>query len=250
MMEQLDLKDKEIEKNEVMIKYLKTKLEKHTKEKDDENKKTKKQQMQLSKQFSANDPQKQGQDIVKEFFIRLANFLFKKKLTLNKVIHSKIYDKVLNGVEVELINCDHFWRLIEKVGFKTIKSERKAVNEIVSNNIFEVKSLRTILAKLGIEEDMPPGTKNFNYEDLPGNGIRIINKIIRYMKENKLSDITEFLGKENIETKCVVAGTKSENVEILSAEAFLKVCRDKDILKKWEDLDDNLQTFLGISAYA
>lgn len=198
------------------------------------------------------EQEKDEHDIAQDFFIRFANYLFKKKKTLYGIIHTKIFDKMLNGVEVELINVDHFWRLIEKSGFRTVKKERSVVTNLVKNkilnNIFEVKSFSKILGQLGISEDIPKSTKNFNYDDLSGCGIRIINRILRSMRR-KTDDIVAFLGAENIEKIEVVASNKSEIIEIISAENFLRVLRNKGIMKRWEDLDENLQTFLGVSSY-
>jgi len=94
-----------------------------------------------------------------------------------------------NGVEIELITAEHFWRLLHKIGFNTISTEREAVTDLckhslssnipskskpndnqtrVFHEIFEVKSLSKILGQLGISEDIPKSTKNFNYEDLNG----------------------------------------------------------------------------------
>lgn len=69
------------------------------------------------------------------------------------------------------------------------------------------------------------------------------------MHERKIEDVSIFLGRDNIEMKEIVAGKKSELIEIISADRFLKVLRNYGIVKRWEDLDENLQTFLGISQY-
>lgn len=252
----LDTKDKEIKSFEELIRqkddlirYLESQLKRYTKEKNEELQKVMKEQQALKNQ-NLDPGDNQEQAIAQEFFIRLAHFLFKKKLTLYQVIHSKIFDKMINGNEVELISVDHFWRLLQKVGFKVITSEKNAVNTMIKNpvlhEIIEVKGLRRILSQLGIVEDVPQNTKNFNYDDLSGIGIRVINKIVREMKNKKITDITEFLGKENIEDKQLVAGKKTEVVEIISAESFLKVLRQKAILRRWEDLDENLQIFLSL----
>ena len=153
-------------------------------------------------------------------------------------------------MEMELIHVKHFWRLIQKAGFTTIKSEREMVTELVKNkllcDIFEVKGLRKIMAQLGIVEDVPVSTKNFNYDNISGVGIRILNKIIRYMKEKKIKDVRDLIGHENIKTKQLVADSKSEMIEVILAEDFLKVLRDTKIMKRWEDLDENLQIFLSL----
>ena len=171
------------------------------------------------------DHEKEDHAVVQEFIIRFVNFLFKKKLSFHEIIHPKIFDKMINGVEVEMINQKHLWRLIEAVGFKTLRKERNAISKIFQHSILEVKSFSNILTQLGILEDIPKGTKNFNYNDLSGCGIRIINKIIGEMKKDKITDVVEFIGKENIEMKEVVAKNKSEVIEIISAEKFLSILR-------------------------
>lgn len=173
----------------------------------------------------------------------------KNKLTLYSIIHSKIFDKIINGVEVEMISIDHFWRLIEKIGFKTLKKESNSFSKIFKANFLEVKSISKILAQLGISEDIPKSTANFNYDNLSGIGVRIINRIIRYMKENKIKDVTDFIGNENIEKREIIASKKTEIIEIVLAVNFHTILREKGIVRRWEDLDENLQTFLGLSAY-
>ena len=148
-----------------------------------------------------------------------------------------------------MISMDHFWRLIEKVGFKTIRKERNSFEKVFRTNFLEVKSISKILSQLGISEDLPKSTKNFNYDELSGSGIRIINKIIRYMREHKIKDVSNFIGKENIEQREVIASNKTEIIEIVQAEKFHSILREKWIVKRWEDQDENLQTFLGLSAY-
>lgn len=66
------------------------------------------------------------------------------------------------------------------------------------------------------------------------------------MREKKITDISIFLGRSNIETKKLIAGSKSETVEIITSDKFLKILRDYKILKRWEDLDENLQVFLSL----
>lgn len=143
-----------------------------SKAKSEEVSKAMKDQMALRSETVEVEEEKDNHMFAQEFFLRLSNFLFKKRLTLYKIIHHKIFDKMLNGVEVELITVDHFWRLLHKIGYKTVKVERKAVTELVQNkflnNIIEVRNISKILSQLGIEEDMPISTKNFDYEQLSG----------------------------------------------------------------------------------
>lgn len=253
ILQQKDLQIKQydnlIREKDELIKYLQSQLTLFNREKNEEMQKVMEEQKKL-KNVNFEVKENDEYSIAQEFFIRFSSFLFKKKLTLSKVIHHKIFDKVINGVEMELINVDHFWRLIHKAGFRTVASERNAVTELtknkVLNNIFEVKVLRKILTKLGILEDMPQGTRELNYEELSGSGIRIINKIVREMQEKKMKDVIKFLGEDNVKNVPIEAGKKTEKVQTISADDFLNVLRKCGIMKKWEDLDENLQIFLSI----
>lgn len=246
--QQIQKKDELLRQKDEVIKYLEAQLKRYQDEKSAEQDKVMEKQNQLKNKEFYKEEITNEQQLAQEFFIRLANFLFKKKLTLYQVIHHKIFDKMINGVEVELIHVEHFWRMLHKQGFKTITSERTAVNNLVKNKvlheIFEVKTLRNVLEKLGIVEDVPLNTKEHNYEDLSGYGIRVINKIIREMQENKIFDLEHILGKENIETKRLTIHGKSMPVDIVKADNFLKALREREIIKRWEDLDENLQLFL------
>ena len=111
---------------------------------------------------------------------------------------------MFNGVELELISARHFWRMLHKHGFKTVGDERICVTNVCRHSlsvvstanengnpndfteIFEVKPIEKILAQLGITEDVPTPTKNFNYDDLSGSGIRILNKLVREIKNDDL----------------------------------------------------------------
>jgi hypothetical protein len=254
LLQQKDLQIKQfdnlINEKDQLIKYLQSQLTQFNKEKNEEMNKIMEEQKKLKNlDFEVKDSDEYS--IAQEFFIRFSSFLFKKKLTLSKIIHHKIFDKVINGVEMELITVDHFWRLINKAGFRTVISERNAVTALtknkVLNNIFEVKVIRKILAKLGVLEDIPKSTKNFNYEELSGSSIRIINKILREMKEKKMSNLSQFLGSENIENVKMESENKTETVQTISADNFINVLRKHGIMKRWEDLDENLQIFLSMS---
>jgi len=235
-----------INEKDELIKYLQTQVNKINKDKTDEMQKVMQEQKKLKKEQFQQD-NKDEQVVAEEFFKRFSSFLFKKKMTLYKVIHHKIFDKMINGVEMELITIDHFWRLLHKVGFKTVATERTAVNCLIKNKvlheIFDVSSIMKILTRLGIVEDVP---KDSDYDDLSGVGIRLINKIVREMKEQKISDVEQFLGKHNLESQKIGTGKKSETVTVINSDNFQSVLRKQGILKRWEDLDEHLQIFLSI----
>ena len=64
------------------------------------------------------DPQ-----VINSFFLKLAEFLFNKDLTLYEVIHTKIFDKMFNGKEYELIYSNSFFRLFSERGLTITEEE-------------------------------------------------------------------------------------------------------------------------------
>lgn len=61
--------------------------------------------------------------IMNNFFLKLAEFLYNKDLTLYEVIHIKIFDKMYNGKEYELIYSNSFFRLFEERGLTITEEE-------------------------------------------------------------------------------------------------------------------------------
>ena len=64
------------------------------------------------------DPQ-----VINSFFLKLAEFLFNKDLTLYEVIYIKIFDKMFNGKEYELIYSNSFFRLFSERGLTITEEE-------------------------------------------------------------------------------------------------------------------------------
>ncbi|CAI2386554.1 unnamed protein product [Moneuplotes crassus] len=255
LLEQKDIEIKQcenlIKQKDDLIKYLKEQLKGYMNDRNQEWQKVMEEQKSLKAESKATGNIEDPVQITQEFFLRFSSFCFKKKLTLYKIIHSKIFDKMINGVETELITVKHFWRLLQKTGFKTITSEKEAVTSLVKNkilyDIIEVKGLKKIMAQLGILENLPVSTKNFCYETLSGAGIRLMNRIIRDTE----GDIESFLKKEggildHKITKKVIAGSKSEMIDVINSDDFLKILKKFKIMKRWEDLDENLQIFLSL----
>lgn len=69
--------------------------------------------------LSKEDKVKIGQ----ELFVKLAEFLYNEKTTLVPVIHTKIYDKILDGREYQLIKYKHFYQQLKHMGFSISRRE-------------------------------------------------------------------------------------------------------------------------------
>ena len=79
----------------------------------------------------------------KEFFVKLADFMFNNDLTLYQIIHKKIYDKMFNGREYELISSKVFFDILSDRGIKCSEREKKAIGNLLNNSnlidVIEVK---------------------------------------------------------------------------------------------------------------
>lgn len=184
------------------------------------------------------------------FFMRLAEFMFNNDLTLYQIIHKKIYDKMFNGREYELINSRSFFKLLAERGFKISEDEKKAVNNLLKTHflldVIEVNKIAKILEELDIREDIPNPSKNFDYKHLSAPDIRTMNRIIKYMDENGIEEIEDFIGKDRIAVIEVVGSSKREDVQILNANDFLECLLDKNLLDD-DELNEGLQMFFAVS---
>ena len=126
------------------------------------------------------------------FFVRLAEFVFSNDLTLYQIIHPKIYDKMFNGNEYELINSKSFFKILEQRGLRISAEEKNAVTNLLKSSnlidVFEVDKILKILEELDIKEDIPNPSKNFDYKHLSAPDIRIINRVIKYMDDTIHND--------------------------------------------------------------
>lgn len=52
-----------------------------------------------------------------QFLINLADFLYATKTTIQAIMHPKIFDKVIDGIEFRFIKHKHFIRLVKRAGF-------------------------------------------------------------------------------------------------------------------------------------
>jgi hypothetical protein len=162
----------------------------------------------------------------KNFFVKLADFMFNNDLTLYQMIHSKIYDKMFNGKEYELICGKTFFKLISERGFEVNDSEKKAIWNLCRNSylidVIEVQKISKILNELDIKEDVPIPSKNFNYSNLTAPDIRVMNNIIKYMEEKDIDDIEDLIGEDKISVIEVVGNSKREDIKIIDADDFVQ----------------------------
>ena len=184
------------------------------------------------------------------FFMRLAEFMFNNDLTLYQIIHPKIYDKMFNGSEYELINSKSFFKILELRGLRISSDEKRAVSNLLKSNylldVFEVDKVIKILEELDIREDIPNPSKNFDYKHLAAPDIRIMNRVIKYMDDHIIDDVEDFIGNGKISVVEVIGNNKTEDIHIINAQDFTDVLIEKNWLED-EEVLDGLQMFFAVS---
>lgn len=198
-----------------------------------------------------NDVEPQEIDkLKKEVLFKIADSLFSMNITLMDVLHNKIYDKVIDGKEYQLIKRTCLINQLNRIGVPLNLREQMMFKDLIwpiIQDYIDMSVVKGVLEKLGITENMPTNTKYLNYSKLQPSAIRIFNKIIRYMDTHDMNDIVEFLRKENLEVVDVVSKNKEDKIQIIQSIKLRDVLRSKDIIKYGEDLDDNFKEFLGVS---
>lgn len=122
--------------------------------------------------------------MAKEFFIRLGEHLFRTDQTTTQLFGPYIFDQSA-GREYQLIHSMDFFQCVVEADIQPSNAERAAIIAVLDSymipEVFLMSSLYEIMKNAGIEEDVPVPTKNFNYSELDGKSIRIINRIIKYL---------------------------------------------------------------------
>ena len=109
----------------------------------------------------------QRQKLEINFFKDLANFLNEKNLTILNIINTKVYDKVLNAKEYQLIKYKHFYNLLAQHGFPVSGNQIQGFESIITpflSGTMEINSIMKTLAKYGSYELFPKSNKHINYK--------------------------------------------------------------------------------------
>jgi hypothetical protein len=77
-----------------------------------------------------------------KLFVSFADFFYEHNMTLNDIIYTHIFYKVIDGFEYQMISLDHLYECIENVGFVLKKYDRICIqnfSEIVFKNTVKVR---------------------------------------------------------------------------------------------------------------
>jgi len=131
---------------------------------------------------------------IEKILFKMADNLFERNFTVTRVVRPYIMDKVVDGKEYQLIRRERLIKWLEK--YKIIEDYGVKLNKVFFpfiDDLIDVKNIQKILSEWGIKEDIPYSTKHLNYEMLEGPAIRTFNKIIKYLDDNNIMDVSNKL---------------------------------------------------------
>jgi hypothetical protein len=105
-------------------------------------------------------------EIGDKFFDKIAEILNERKTSILGFIHTKIYDKVLNAREYQLMKYKHFYQMLEMNGVQVTPQEKIAIEFIVPpflDKAMELTSLIFMISKHGNTEPFPKSNRHINY---------------------------------------------------------------------------------------
>ncbi|CAI2373541.1 unnamed protein product [Moneuplotes crassus] len=186
-----------------------------------------------------------------KFFQELADYIKKSDISILDVIKDKIFDKVLNAKEYQLIKYKHLYQIWAKCGLNITGDTKQGIEHVLVpflDNSVEIHSLISTMAKYGCFELFPKSNKHINYRKMDGATIRILNRIIAIMERDKQENVEDFLGEKNITYIEVVSPSKTEKIGVIDHLKLREVLREKCIIPYGEDLDEEFQTLLCLSS--
>ena len=176
------------------------------------------------------------------FCMKLADFLFSTQKTIQMIIQPKIFDKVIDGKEYRLIKNRHFIRLLKRAGFGLSYNDemwcRNLIQEVFPGWI-DLSGLELLLTNLDIWDEKPLSSKHLDYSKITANTVRIFNKIHHDMVQQELTEVADFIGKQNIEKLEVEIGGSLQQLEVIHANKLGDVLRDKGVINYGQDLDED-----------
>lgn len=162
----------------------------------------------ISKIYS-EDNQKQKKDEVVEldknskqkigdkFFQSLADYIKENNTSILDLIQDKVFDKVLNAREYQLIKYKHLYKILTGFGLTITGDTKQGIEYLIPpflEQTLEIHSLVSTLAKFGCYELFPKSNKHINYRskvfylffplEMEGPTVRILNRIIHQMEKD------------------------------------------------------------------
>ena len=145
-------------------------------------------------------------------------------------IHHKIWDRVINGKEYQLIKRMDLLECMQQNGLELEFEDRLIFKDVVKpilQDFINVEHVIQVLKRLGIVEDMPPASKYMNYDKLSGREIRIFNKINNYMQTHNIADVLGIFSPGDTYKIVVQAKDKQEEIDVIHEDKLEAVLKSK-----------------------
>ena len=172
----------------------------------------------------------------------------KRGLTLQKLLHGKIFDDVFNRQQTQLVRWNDFFEALNSAEFESSNLEKGGAIELLRHSsmpdVIVLSELELILSSCGLRHNLPQ-TKNFDYTRLDARSKRILNRLHAHLEKHSLSP-EEFLAPV-IENVIVEASNKkSEELAIFNSGRFHALLHEQGIRRSDEEYD-NLNLFLCLN---
>ena len=186
----------------------------------------------------------------KQVIFRIADELFARSQTLMDILHHKVYDKVVDGKEYQIVSKSDLLQSFRRIGIDFDDKDKKYLNDLLvplHNNYIDVKAMVDIMGDLGIYEDVPKPTAQLDYSQLEGPTIRLWNRIVRYMKQNDINDVNELIQPNEVDMLNIVSKDKEHVVRVVQTSKFEDILLSKDIIRHRGELDDHFIELVQLS---
>ena len=189
------------------------------------------------------------EQVSQELFKRLAEFLFKKEMTLMDIIQPHVYDYVYYSRDVQLIYIDDFFKSLRDYNFSCSKSEKEDFIQVMSEkeiiSRFIVDKIEIVLQSLGIKSGLPESSKFLDFSEIDYKSYRIANRLHKLLKKKGESSITNLI-KTSIKEVDVQAKDRVIQVQYIEADRLNDFFKQEKIARELE-LPEKLNFMLCIS---
>jgi len=192
-----------------------------------------------------------GDKHINMIFVKIAEHLFNRNLTVLQVINEKVYDKMINGREFQLINATSFFHLFSVEGLDFDENEKRVIINLLKItfmiDVIDADKFIKIMEALDIKEDIPKSTGTMDYHQLVAADIRMVNAIIEHMDSNDIENFEDFIGKDKIkEIEVVSKDNVKSNVKVINTNELSNLMFELELIED-DEISEGLNMFFALS---
>jgi hypothetical protein len=148
-------------------------------------------------------------------------------LGVTDLIGDFIQDETIEAIECQVITPSELFNCLRAYEiFPNNDADQEVIEKVLKLTSFDsryimVNDLVNIISSLGICEHRPLDTQFLEYSSLKGREIRILNRLIYFMEQNKVKDIKKLFG-NFIFTQKVICKNKAKEgiIELMGPNDF------------------------------